>query len=161
MKTLLLIALSVLLIGTRPLAAQKPIPSYNVPVYHKVNFQEKRAQSPQPNQSRGKRVLAVHKSCTSCLLAGCTATIWVYSLDGRDIMGPFYMDTVDEYLRVDIDEREWGVLVESDNHATVDVWIEEELTLLLPSLERNISIAFEIINSNYPQNDYFQIPITI
>jgi hypothetical protein len=52
------------------------------------------------------------------------ATVWVYSLDLQDIIGP-YTVYGGETIYVDIDEREWGVIVQSEDHVEVDVWIEE------------------------------------
>ena len=54
------------------LKAQNPIPSWNVPVYFRANFQE-----------------------------------------------------LNKGISIEIDENEWGVLVESEEHLVVDVWIEE------------------------------------
>ncbi len=41
-----------------------------------------------------------------------------------DILGPYIMHG-GETLMVEIDSREWGVIVQSEDHITVDVWISE------------------------------------
>jgi hypothetical protein len=53
----------------------------------------------------------------------CQAQVWLYSLDGLDILGP-YTVLCGETLTVEIDDREWGVLVQTDAAVLVDVWIE-------------------------------------
>jgi len=55
----------------------------------------------------------------------CQATVWIYSLDEQDILGPYNV-SCEELLSVEIDERDWGVVVQSEYHVYVDVWIEEE-----------------------------------
>jgi hypothetical protein len=47
----------------------------------------------------------------------------VYSLDGETVYGPFTVYS-GETLRVEIDDRECGVYVESNEDVIVDVWIE-------------------------------------
>jgi len=51
------------------------------------------------------------------------ATVWIYSLDGLDILGPYYL-ACGNTLEVEIDDREWGALVESDMDINVSVWID-------------------------------------
>ncbi|MCX6278497.1 MAG: hypothetical protein NT004_10405, partial [Bacteroidetes bacterium] len=53
----------------------------------------------------------------------CGATVWIYSLDGLDVLGPFSV-LCSETLVTAIDERAWGVLVQSNDDIVVDVWIE-------------------------------------
>lgn len=101
--------------------AQNPIPSFNVPVYHVANFQEQSRKCLTEQHGRAQRTMVVdtkgsHSSIT---------IVYVYSLDKQDIFGPYTM-VGEETLFVDIDSREWGVLVESEDHVTVDVWIEDE-----------------------------------
>ena len=52
----------------------------------------------------------------------CQATVWVYSLDHTTVLGP-YTVLCGETLTVDIDDRDWGTLVESDVPVVVSVWI--------------------------------------
>ena len=121
MKTKLFI-LSILL-STFSLSgyAAYPIPSYNVPVYHIANFQEKSTYGKSKGTAKEKRNLIIRISGYGG--PNCSCTVWVYSLDGRDVIGP---DTVgcNVQLSYEIDERDWGVIVECDDHVTVDVWTE-------------------------------------
>jgi hypothetical protein len=149
MKTKGLLIACIILLATVAGYTQNPIPSFNVPVYHYANFQEKGLGTGQAKQTRGKRVMVIRKICAGTLLLGCNATVWVYSLDGRDILGPYSMGPSDDILRVEIDDREWGVLVESDDHVTVDVWIELGLKNFHPCslnyiLENNLVLLYSI-----------------
>jgi hypothetical protein len=95
-----------------------PIPSYNVKVMGYANFrQDYRANS---KSTREKRTVQVN--ITSTNPHGCTATVWVYSLDQTTVLGPFTV-TCGQTLSVAIDDRQWGVLVESEEEVIVDVWI--------------------------------------
>jgi len=103
--------------------AQNPIPSYNTPVYSIANFQEGISKQNNGDATRGKRSIIVHSNG----IPGTTATVYVYSLDLQTIYGPFTLYG-GQTLQAEIDSREWGVLVESDDHITVDVSITEELS---------------------------------
>lgn len=107
------------MIGIPVLKAQNPIPSYNVPVYYRANFQE--TEGP----TRARKKVHVYVQCGSVKTATCPATVWVYRLDMQVIYGPFTV-AGGETLTFDVGEGEWGVYVESDNHVIVDVWIDEE-----------------------------------
>jgi hypothetical protein len=95
------------------------IPSYNIPVDSLVNFTEKPIDDPS-SPSEGKRILNVEVKSKG-LAGNCNATVWIYSLDRTTILGPYEM-TCGQILSVDIDDREWGVLVESEDELLVDVW---------------------------------------
>jgi hypothetical protein len=69
-------------------------------------------------------------------LGTCQATVCVYSLDGQTILGP-YTVYGGEILSVPIDDREWGVYVESDDEITVDVWISTGEAGLLQGCVQN------------------------
>ena len=116
MKNLFLVVTFILMLcGFQQTHAQQPIPSYNVSVKTRANFQES-----QP--SRGKRNMNIKVQCSGISLAPtCQATIWVYSLDGQTIFGPFTVSG-GETLSVPIDGREWGVFVQTEDTITVDVW---------------------------------------
>jgi len=49
--------------------------------------------------------------------------VWVFTIDQTTILGPFYLGC-DQILEVPIDDRAWGVLIESEDEILVDVWIE-------------------------------------
>ena len=118
MKKIICLTLFLFGIGVMPVSAQNPIPSYNVPVYHAANFQEQNKSSNANHSTLGKRVIIVNAQGAPTT----KTTIYVYSLDLRDILGPFKLEGED-ILYVDIDMREWGVYVESEGDLVVDVWI--------------------------------------
>jgi len=73
-----------------------------------------------------KREMDVRVNCSGVSSNGkCQATVWVYSLDGETILGPYTVNGGD-VLSVPIDDRDWGVLVSTDDDITVDVWIESD-----------------------------------
>jgi hypothetical protein len=121
-RIILLLFILIIATGTH-LVAQNPIPSYNVPVNLKAYFQEQNNDN-SCKQTLGKRTLHVRVSCSGTSVTTCSATVWVYSLDGEDTYGPFTVNG-GETLEVEIDEREWGVYVESETPVIVDVWIDE------------------------------------
>lgn len=96
-----------------------PIPSYGVQVSGYANFREGYHN---PAKSTREKMTA-NVVVTSVGTKSCTATVWVYSLDQTTVLGP-YTVTCGQTLSVPIDERQWGVLVESEEEVIVDVWIE-------------------------------------
>jgi hypothetical protein len=97
-----------------------PIPSYNVLVDGNATFRES-VHKPGFNKSKQKRVIHVSikpKNGTQL----CQATVWIYTLDQSAVLGPFTVNC-GETLTVEIDDREWGVLVESEEEIITDVWI--------------------------------------
>ena len=122
MKKVFLMTLVLMLGGIFQLSAQNPIPSYNTPVNHVANFQELVNSPDLKSTSKGQRVLQVKVKGSSAA----KATIWVYSHDNQDILGPFIVYG-GETISVSIDDRLWGVIVHSDSDIDVDVWIEEQM----------------------------------
>ena len=107
--------------------AQYPIPSYDVSVKGRANFQESQT-------SRGRRNLNVKVQCGGIALSGtCQATVWVYSLDGQTVLGPYTVNG-GETLTVPIDEREWGVYIQTEDIITVAVWVTAEKSLKMERL---------------------------
>lgn len=97
-----------------------PIPSFESPVNGQSVFQENNPSS--KSNTKGKRKIYVKVSSQRGVDSlACEATVWVYSLDHTTIYGPFIV-SCGETLEVEIDEREWGVLVESEFMVYVDVW---------------------------------------
>jgi hypothetical protein len=132
-RKLLALVLLVLLCGSKQAFSQYPIPSYNVNVTSWANFQEPQLSSEVSIQKSSnsdyvispmaKRDMNVQVNCcgfSSC--DSCQATVWVYSLDGQTILGPFTVYGGD-VLSVPIDDRDWGVIVSTEDDITVDVWI--------------------------------------
>ena len=95
-----------------------PIPSYNVNVNGTANFIPFGSNLSTLGNTKEKRSqnVAVRGSY------GSYATVWVYSLDGLDVLGP-YVVYAGETLSVPIDDRDWGVLVQTSYEIQVDVYV--------------------------------------
>jgi hypothetical protein len=106
MSRILSILVLAFFLATASVLAQYPIPSFNITFHGKATFQEQSSYA------------------YDQMSENCSATVWVYSLDGTDTYGP-YTVYGGETLDVEIDEREWGTMVQSDNPVIVDVWIDE------------------------------------
>jgi len=100
-----------------------PIPSYNIPVDGTANFRNTLTQSDTCKNNKEKRDAYIHLKSASIGIPDCRATVWLYSLDQTTILGPFQV-SCGVTLTVPIDEREWGVIVQSDSEVLVDVWIQ-------------------------------------
>jgi hypothetical protein len=99
-----------------------PIPSYNIQVNGMAVFQESAVS--ENDSPLGRRKIHVQIICQKNLdTLSNMATVWIYSLDGLDILGPYYL-ACGNTLEVEIDDREWGALVESDMDINVSVWID-------------------------------------
>ena len=100
-----------------------PIPSFMVPIDSSfARFQED-IHRYSTDASREKRDIHVKIIGHSSKTQICQAQVWIYSLDGLDILGP-YTVFCGGTLVVEIDGREWGVLVQTNSSVLVDVWIE-------------------------------------
>ncbi|MEI6143880.1 MAG: hypothetical protein WCP85_31670 [Mariniphaga sp.] len=95
-----------------------PIPSYNVNINGIANFQETNSSS----YPDGKRQLQAESSCFKSL-SSCVINMYVYSLDGLDCLGPYFL-SCEQTLSVEIDDRAWGVVVQSECDVQVSVWID-------------------------------------
>jgi hypothetical protein len=100
-----------------------PIPSYNIPVASGHALFQKRRHVVSLDITRENREVNFKIIRPLPGLSDCHSQVWIYSLDGVDTLGP-YMVQCGETLTVEIDEREWGVLVETESDILVDVWIE-------------------------------------
>ena len=101
--------------------AQHPIPSYGVKVNPTAAFTEQSNCLLKAAGIMAKREINIKVTCSGTL--SCNANIWIYSLDGQNIYGPFQV-AGGETFTFPIDDREWGVLVESEDDVLVDVWID-------------------------------------
>ncbi len=101
--------------------AQFPIPSYNACVDNRATFKEEAKQFTFSQNTDGKRIL--HVAYKSNKTLSDTITVYACSLDGQTLLGPAYL-TPGQTISVEIDDREWGVLIYSDIEVVVDVWIE-------------------------------------
>jgi len=125
MKKVLLCLSAVFLVGICQCHAQYPIPSYDVCINDYATFQEDESEQSPVEQVLAKRMLYIRASCGNKETGTCQATVWFYSLDRQTVYGPFTIYG-DETIPREIDQRAWGVLVESEDGIYIDVWIEEE-----------------------------------
>jgi hypothetical protein len=121
-----LLSISILLIvvmGFNPSNAQNiptyPIPSYNVEVNGYANFREGTITHNQDSPEE-KRVVNVEVKVPA-INQDCQATVWIYTLDYTTVLGPYTVNC-NEPLSVPIDDREWGVLVETNETLSVSIW---------------------------------------
>lgn len=99
-----------------------PIPSFNIPVFGRALFQENI--HPDNDNTEGKRRIHIQVSSQNGPETyPNSALVWIYSLDQTTVMGP-YSVTFGVTLSEDIDERQWGVLVQCEVEVVVDVWID-------------------------------------
>ncbi len=130
MKNVTLISiLFVAILGCTQTCAQGipiyPIPSSNINVNGYANFMENR-QSESLLQTEGKRVINVDVNTPFGYGdEDYQARIWVYSLDNTSVLGPFTVNC-NEPLSVIIDDREWGVLAETNEELIFSVWIDSQ-----------------------------------
>jgi hypothetical protein len=121
MKKLLLVSLLVICAASfLPVHGQHPIPSYATSVNGRALFVS------DSSFMDGKTTIKIKRICS--MSGGVPESpdpvaVWVFTIDQTTILGPFYLGC-DQVLEVPIDDREWGVLVESDDEVIVDVWIE-------------------------------------
>jgi hypothetical protein len=109
-----------------------PIPSYNVPVDGFANFsnQSSVSQKSSLNEKRSitspenKRDIIIRISSATTPGQSCKATVWVYSLDLTTVLGPYYLSCGNE-ISVEIDDRQWGVMVDSQDKVVMDVWMDD------------------------------------
>jgi hypothetical protein len=93
----------------------------------------------------------MHLKSSSVGYTNCEATVWVYNLDQNTVLGPYTVNC-GETLTVEIDEREWGVLVESEEGVIVDVWY---------STGGNKSMGESMIQKTKMQNEKQNMLMTI
>jgi len=130
MKKLLLITLALLFTGTMQLFSANPIPSYDVKVTNKANFQEKNNNlfGSQPGKERRQMNIETSTASSTGNEAGKGTTVYVYQLDGGKVLGPFFVAYGDQ-LTVEINDFEWGAVIELDKTGTkaiASVWITPE-----------------------------------
>ena len=99
-----------------------PIPSWNVAVNGNSLFRESPAMG--DSLTDVKKIVNIKNICIKAPNdpEPCNISIYLYSLDGLTILGPFY-PACGETLSQEVDDRDWGVLIHSDCEITVDVWI--------------------------------------
>lgn len=127
MKSNLLIALVLFVICLPSAKSQNlptyPIPSYNIPIDGAANFRNTLTIKDTCKNNKEKRDAYIHLKSALIGNPDCRATVWLYTLDQSTILGPYGV-ACGSTLMVPIDEREWGIIVQSDSEVIVDVWIE-------------------------------------
>lgn len=136
MKNLLIIllAISASIIFSSEAVAQYSIPSYSVEIVSDpTTFEEEATDHSQllstkpifiqaPNGKEERKMNVRIRPISPAQSAN--ATIEIYSLDGVDVLGPFYITDAAVFEQV-IDEREWGVRVLSaSENNEMSVWID-------------------------------------
>jgi hypothetical protein len=128
MKKLLLISVLVCLAAVNQVLATNPIPSYNVLVTGRANFQEKNTK-PIGGLPIGKEKRQMNvESSTASPTAGFSNTVIVaviYRLDGQVRKGPYYIIS-GQTLSVGIDDQAWGVDVLAQDPALVSVYTSSD-----------------------------------
>jgi len=121
MKKSFLLSIILIFLGSTIAFGYNPIPSFNVPVYQKSNFLEKPGVG-NKHDAKGRRNMNIRITTLPTVVT----TIWIYSIDGKNIQGPFVV-IGDGLISIPIDDRDWGTYIESDGHTTVDVWTSATL----------------------------------
>lgn len=109
------------------LQASKPIPSFKTQISNVANFQEKHQGTDYSNLNpdpKGKRNMIIVAQGIGP--AKGPITIWVYSLDMQDVLGPFTIDGSGT-ITVQIDDRDWGTIIQCDGKCMVSVWTDDEI----------------------------------
>lgn len=101
-----------------------PIPSFYIPVFGRAVFQENVHPSTDNTEGRRRIHIQVSSQKTPDTLTN-PVTVRIYSLDHTTILGPYSIN-YGVTLTVDIDDREWGVMVEASEAVVVSVWITQD-----------------------------------
>jgi len=120
----IIIFLMILTLGAGiSLQASRPIPSYKTKITS-ANFQEKHQSTDNSNfGQKGRRYMMVIAQVSGP--SKDPIFIWVYSLDGRNVQGPFILFGGGE-ISAPIDDRDWGSIIQCANKCTVSVWTAAE-----------------------------------
>jgi hypothetical protein len=101
-----------------------PIPFFNIPVFGRALFQENLHPTNDNTEGRRRVHIEVSSQKTPDTLTN-PVTVCIYSLDHTTVLGPYSVN-YGVTLTVDIDDRDWGVMVESSVTVIVSVWITED-----------------------------------
>jgi hypothetical protein len=126
MKKLLFLTILFLVSQFTIVRAAQPIPVRHARVYHVANFLEQFPGGHSPfllKSTREKRDMMIQAS-TATGGPKSSVVVYVYSTDMNEILGPFTVEG-GETLSVPIDDREWGVVVTSDDHMYVDIYTSD------------------------------------
>jgi len=119
MKSIFVFFIVVILSAGTQLEASRPIPSYKDAVSKTANYKEKQHNEDLKTDPKGKRSMIIVANVVGP--AKTPITIWVYSLEGHTVLGPFVIYG-DGELTVPIDNRPWGVVVQCDGKVVISVW---------------------------------------
>ena len=147
MKKLILFSVFIYLLISRGYC-QYPIPSYDVPVYHHSTFYEKEESRTAKGNFKGQKRMCIRITHGTNKVSF-YAQVWVFTLDLKTVLGP-YTATCDTTLYVNIDDQQWGVRVESDDHIMVDVWIDDGFSLRIePGKGNDENSSMAVIRKKY------------
>jgi hypothetical protein len=121
MKNIYVLILFVIAGFINPVKAQYPIPSYNVSVYDKATFEENEQLILSSASPCRMRQVIIHSTVVHMISSTPNISVWIYSLDGQNIYGPYPISS--DYTYFEIDNRQWGVRIVTDQEILVDVWI--------------------------------------
>ena len=106
-----------------PLRNQYLIPSYKVIIANPTVFHESESNPPDPESPKGRRQVGMSNNGKPNTGSSAPVPVWVFSLDGKDVKGPFDVEE-EKLLYVEIDDRHWGVLANPSEEVSVSVWVE-------------------------------------
>lgn len=102
--------------------AQFPIPSYNTVVDNRATFTEQTKNLKSFENIDSQRVLKVKRASNKT--PGDDVVFYACSLDGQTTLGPYNI-APGETISVDIDQRDWGIVVFASVEVVLDVWITD------------------------------------
>ena len=102
--------------------AQFPIPSYNAVVDNRATFTEQTPCLKSIINTDSQRALNVKRKPSKT--PGDDVAFYVCSLDGQTVLGPYNI-APNQTISIDIDDREWGIVVFTSVEVVLDVWITE------------------------------------
>jgi hypothetical protein len=89
MKTKITFFLLIMVCFVSQAMAQYPIPSYNVDVVKQAYFEEQGNNIVINLIPQAKREVDIQTQCPAISTHSPCAEVWVFSLDGQDLLGPF------------------------------------------------------------------------
>ncbi|MEI6884572.1 MAG: hypothetical protein WCO02_08795 [Bacteroidota bacterium] len=122
MKNLILFSIFCFM-GINLAYAQFPIPSYNAVVDDRATFIEQSTNLKSVVNTDTQRKIQI-KRHHSTKTPGDDVTFYVCSLDGQTTLGPYNI-APGQTISIDIDDREWGIVVFAAVEVVLDVWITE------------------------------------
>ena len=103
--------------------AQFPIPSYNAVVDNRATFTEQTTCLQNIVNTDSQRRIQVKRHGSSKTPVD-DVIFYACSLDGQTTLGPFNI-APGQTISIDIDDREWGIVVFTSVEVVLDVWITD------------------------------------